>query len=150
MKIRDEGLVRNKAVHIALGVRADGTKEVLGLWLEQNEGAKFWLRVMNGLRNRGVDDVLLAVVDGLKGSPEAIRAVFPEATVHTSVLCICCAIAWTSCRGRTASQRRRRCRISTGPSTLLQPRQPCRRSRPGRGARNTRPSAKAGGGPGAR
>ena len=86
VKIRDEGLVRNKAVHIALGVRADGTKEVLGLWLEQNEGAKFWLRVMNELRNRGVDDVLLAVVDGLKGFPEAIRAVFPEATVQTCIV----------------------------------------------------------------
>jgi putative transposase len=64
VKIRDEGLVRNKAVHIALGVCADGTKEILGLWLEQNEGAKFWLRVMNELRNRGVEDVLLAVIDG--------------------------------------------------------------------------------------
>ena len=74
VKIRDEGLVRNKAVHIALGVRADGTKEILGLWLEQNEGAKFWLRVMNELRARGVEDVLVAVVDGLKGFPEAILA----------------------------------------------------------------------------
>jgi putative transposase len=86
VKIRDEGLVRNKAVHIALGVRADGTKEILGLWLEQNEGAKFWLRVMNELRNRGVEDVLLAVVDGLKGFPEAIRAVFPEAVVQTCIV----------------------------------------------------------------
>jgi putative transposase len=67
VKIRDEGMVRNKAIHIALGVRADGAKEVLGLWLEQNEGAKFWLRVMNELRNRGTEDILLAVVDGLKG-----------------------------------------------------------------------------------
>ena len=86
VKIRDEGLVRNKAVHIALGVRADGTKEILGLWLEQNEGAKFWLRVMNELRNRGVEDILLAVVDGLKGFPEAILAVFPEATVQTCIV----------------------------------------------------------------
>ena len=86
VKVRDEGLVRNKAVHIALGVRADGTKEILGLWLEQNEGAKFWLRVMNELRNRGVEDVLLAVVDGLKGFPEAILAVFPEATVQTCIV----------------------------------------------------------------
>jgi putative transposase len=83
VKIRDEGLVRNKAVHIALGVRADGTKEILGLWLEQNEGAKFWLRVMNELRNRSVEDILLAVVDGLKGFPEAIQAAFPKATVQT-------------------------------------------------------------------
>ena len=86
VKIRDEGLVRNKAVHIALGVRADGTKEILGLWLEQNEGAKFWLRVMNELRNRGVEDILLAVVDGLKGFPGAIRAVFPEAVVQTCIV----------------------------------------------------------------
>jgi len=86
VKIRDEGLVRNKAVHVALGVRADGTKEVLGLWLEQNEGAKFWLRVTNELRNRGVEDVLLAVVDGLKGFPEAILAVFPEAVVQTCIV----------------------------------------------------------------
>jgi len=86
VKVRDEGLVRNKAVHIALGVRADGTKEVLGLWLEQNEGAKFWLRVMTELKNRGVEDVLMAVVDGLKGFPEAIVAVFPEATVQTCIV----------------------------------------------------------------
>src|SRR4051812_42360510 len=86
VKVRDEGIVRNKAVHIALGVRAGGAKEILGLWLEQNEGAKFWLRVMNELRNRGVEDVLLAVVDGLKGFPDAIRAVFPEATVQTCIV----------------------------------------------------------------
>src|SRR3954466_4748487 len=86
VKVRDEGTVRNKAVHIALGVRADGTKEILGLWLEQNEGAKFWLRVMNELRNRGVEDILIAVVDGLKGFPEAITAVFPEATVQTCIV----------------------------------------------------------------
>src|ERR671932_1435154 len=86
VKVRDEGLVRNKAVHIALGVRADGAKEILGLWLERNEGAKFWLRVMNELRNRGVEDVLVAVVDGLKGFPEAITAVFPDATVQTCIV----------------------------------------------------------------
>ena len=86
VKIRDEGLVRNKAIHIALGVRADGTKEILGLWLEQNEGAKFWLRVMNELRNRGVEDILVAIVDGLKGFPEAILAVFPDATVQTCIV----------------------------------------------------------------
>ncbi|HYJ30042.1 MAG TPA: IS256 family transposase, partial [Allosphingosinicella sp.] len=86
VKIRDEGLVRNKAVHVALGVRADGTKEILGLWLEQNEGAKFWLRVMNELRNRGVEDILIAVVDGLKGFPDAIQAVFPDTTVQTCIV----------------------------------------------------------------
>jgi len=77
-----------KAVHVALGVRADGTKEVLGLWLEQNEGAKLWLRVMNEPCRRGVEDVLLAVVDGLKGFPEAILAVFPDAQVQTWVVSV--------------------------------------------------------------
>lgn len=67
IKVRDEGTVRNKAVYVALGVRADGTKEILGLWIEQSEGAKFWLRVMNELKSRGVEDVLIAIVDGLKG-----------------------------------------------------------------------------------
>lgn len=86
VKIRDEGLVRNKAVYVALGVRADGTKEILGLWLEQNEGAKFWLRVMNELKNRGVEDILIAVIDGLKGFPDAIQAVFPETTIQTCIV----------------------------------------------------------------
>ncbi len=86
VKIRDEGIVRNKAIHIALGVRADGAKEVLGLWLEQNEGAKFWLRVMNELRNRGTEDILLVVVDGLKGFPDAITAVFPDAIVQKCIV----------------------------------------------------------------
>ena len=58
---------RNKAVYVALGVRPDGSKEILGLWIEQSEGAKVWLRVMNALKSRGVDDVLIAIVDGLKG-----------------------------------------------------------------------------------
>ena len=86
VRIRDEGTVRNKAVYLALGVAADGTREVLGLWIEQNEGAKFWLKVMNELRNRGVEDVLIAVVDGLKGFPEAITAVFPETRVQTCIV----------------------------------------------------------------
>ena len=86
IKVRDEGTVRNKAVYVALGVRPDGTKEVLGLWIEQSEGAKFWLRVMNELKGRGVDDVLIAIVDGLKGFPEAITAVFPQAQVQTCVV----------------------------------------------------------------
>jgi putative transposase len=86
VKIRDEGTVRNKAVYVALGVHPDGTKDILGLWIEQNEGAKFWLRVMNELRNRGVEDVLIAIVDGLKGFPEAITAVFPQAQVQTCIV----------------------------------------------------------------
>jgi putative transposase len=86
VKIRDEGHVRNKAVHVALGVRGDGTKEILGLWIETNEGAKFWLRVMNELKNRGVEDILIAVVDGLKGFPDAVNAVFPQTTVQTCIV----------------------------------------------------------------
>jgi putative transposase len=68
VKIGDEGTVRNKPCTFALGVRPDGTKEILGLWIEQNEDAEFWLRVMTELRNRSVEDVLIAIVDGLKGS----------------------------------------------------------------------------------
>lgn len=86
VKIRDEGTVRNKAVYLALGVRPDGTKEILGLWIEQTEGAKFWLRVMNELRNRGIADMLIAIVDGLKGFPEAISAVFPETQIQTCIV----------------------------------------------------------------
>ena len=86
VKIRDEGFVRNKAVYVALGILPNGTKEILGIWIEQTEGAKFWLRVMNELKNRGIADVLIAVVDGLKGFPEAITAVFPQAVVQTCIV----------------------------------------------------------------
>lgn len=86
VKIRDEGVVRNKAVYLALAMDREGDKEVLGLWIEQTEGAKFWLRVMNELRNRGVEDILIAVVDGLKGFPEAITAVFPRTQVQICIV----------------------------------------------------------------
>jgi putative transposase len=86
VKIRDDGLVRNKAVYIALALNSDGEKEVLGLWIEQTEGAKFWLKVMNELKNRGLNDILIAVVDGLKGFPEAIATVFPLTTVQTCII----------------------------------------------------------------
>jgi putative transposase len=86
VKIRDEGFVRNKAVYIALGVMPDGTKDILGLWIEQTEGAKFWLRVMNELKGRGIGDILIAVVGGLKGFPEAINAVFPLTVVQTCIV----------------------------------------------------------------
>jgi putative transposase len=86
VKMRDEGTVRNKAVYLAIGVTADGRKDVLGIWIEQTEGAKFWLRVMTELKNRGVNDILIAVVDGLKGFPDAINAVFPEAQIQTCIV----------------------------------------------------------------
>lgn len=86
VKIRDEGVVRNKAVYVALAFTADGEKEVLGLWIEQTEGAKFWLKVMNELKSRGVGDILIAVVDGLNGFPDAIEAVFPKTLVQTCII----------------------------------------------------------------
>ncbi len=86
VKIRDEVFVRNKAVYIALGILPDGTKEILGMWIEQTAGAKFWMRVMNELKNRGVADILIAVVDGLKGFPDAINAVFPQTVVQTCIV----------------------------------------------------------------
>lgn len=88
VKIRDADsrMVKNKAVYIALGVTREGEREVLGLWIADNEGAKFWLSVMNELRNRGVQDILIAVVDGLKGFPEAITAAFPDTTVQTCIV----------------------------------------------------------------
>jgi putative transposase len=86
VKIRDEGAVRSKAVYVALGIRGDGSKEVLGLWIEQTEGAAFWHRVMTELANRGVADILIALVDGLVGFPEAITAVFPQTQVHQCVV----------------------------------------------------------------
>jgi putative transposase len=86
VKMRDEGVVRNKAVYLALGVDRDGRRDVLGLWIEQTEGAKFWMKVVSDLRNRGVEDILIAVVDGLKGFPEAIGAVFPKTTIQTCIV----------------------------------------------------------------
>jgi putative transposase len=86
VKIRDEGFVRNKAIYIALGILPNGHKEVLGIWIEQTEGAKFWLRVMNELKTRGIADILMAVVDGLKGFPDAITAVFPQTVVQTCIV----------------------------------------------------------------
>ncbi len=86
VKIREEGLVRNKAVYLALGVLADGTREIMGLWIENTEGAKFWLRVFNELKTRGVEDILIAVTDGLKGMEQALGAVFPASTLQTCIV----------------------------------------------------------------
>jgi len=82
VKIRDEGVVRNKAVYLAIGIARDGTKDVLGLWIAQTEGAAFWLRVMTELQSRGVEDILIALIDGLAGFPEAITTVFPQTQIH--------------------------------------------------------------------
>lgn len=85
LKIRQDKLVINKAIYLALGVNLEGHKELLGMWLSENEGAKFWLNVLTELQNRGVKDILIACVDGLKGFPDAITTVFPEAQIQ---LCI--------------------------------------------------------------
>lgn len=85
-KVRDEGVVRNKAAHLAVGIDVDGRKQVLGIWIETNEGAKFWTRVLNELRTRGVEDVLVVCCDGLKGLPEAIESVWPAAWVQTCIV----------------------------------------------------------------
>ncbi|EMN1295516.1 TPA: IS256 family transposase [Escherichia coli] len=85
VRSRETGSVQNKSVYLALGVNCDGEKELLGLWLAQTEGAKFWLSVMNELKNRGLDDIFIACVDGLKGFPDAIEAVYPNTQVQ---LCI--------------------------------------------------------------
>jgi len=86
VKIREDAVVRNKAVYLALGVLPDGTRDVLGIWIEQTEGAKFWLKVFNELKTRGVEDILIAVVDGLKGLAEALETAFPQTTVQTCIV----------------------------------------------------------------
>ena len=86
LKIRDEGTVRNKAVYLALGIDVAGRKDLLGLWIEHTEGAKFWLKVFTDLKQRGVADILIAVVDGLRGFPEAIEAVFPRTQIQTCIV----------------------------------------------------------------
>ena len=86
VKMRDEGMVKARAIHVAVGMTREGTKQVLGMWVETNEGAKFWMRVLSELRERGVKDILIACCDGLKGFPAAIEAVFPQAVVQTCVV----------------------------------------------------------------
>jgi putative transposase len=86
VKIRDEGTVRSKAVYLALAVLPDGSRDILGIWVEQTEGAKFWLRVFTDLKTRGCHDILIAVTDGLKGMSEALAAVFPVTTLQTCIV----------------------------------------------------------------
>lgn len=86
VKIREDAVVRNKAIYLALGVLPDGSRDILGLWIEGTEGAKFWMKVFNDLKTRGVNDILIAVTDGLKGMPEALGAVFPATTLQTCIV----------------------------------------------------------------
>lgn len=84
--VRSEGRIIKKAVYIAIGINMDGLKEVLGMWVGENESAKFWLSVMNGLKNRGVEDILIACVDGLTGFPAAIEAVYPQTEIQQCII----------------------------------------------------------------
>ena len=86
VKIRDEATVRSKAVYLALGVLPDGSRDILGIWIEQTEGAKFWMKVFSDLKTRGCQDILIAVTDGLKGMEEALAAVFPQTTLQTCIV----------------------------------------------------------------
>ena len=86
VKIRQDGVVRNKAVYLALGMLADGTRDILGIWIENTEGAKFWMKVFNDMKTRGCNDVLIAVTDGLKGMGEALAVVYPSATLQTCIV----------------------------------------------------------------
>lgn len=86
VKMREDGVVRNKAVYLALGVLPDGTRDILGLWIETTEGAKFWMKVFNDLKTRGTQDILIAVTDGLKGMEPALNAVFPNTTLQTCIV----------------------------------------------------------------
>src|SRR3954451_15797322 len=86
VKVREDRSVQNRACYLAVGVTCDGDREVLGIWWQETEGAKFWLAVLNDLRRRGIDDVLICCVDGLKGFPEAIEATFPQSWVQTCIV----------------------------------------------------------------
>lgn len=110
LKVRDQGVVQNKHVYMALGISLEGRKEVLGLWIEPNEGAKFWLKVITELKNRGVSDIFVICCDGLKGFPEAIEAVFPQTIVQTCIVHLIRSstrfVAWVNRKALIADLRR--------------------------------------------
>ena len=86
LKIREGGTVQRRACYLALGVTVEGERDVLGMWFQETEGAKFWMQVLSELKQRGVSDILICCVDGLKGFPEAIEAIFPNTVVQTCVV----------------------------------------------------------------
>ena len=88
MKSRDNNTIINKAVYLAIGVNMDGKKELLGIWVGKNEGSKFWMQVVTELKNRGVEQIYVACVDGLKGFPEAINSIFPRTIVQLCIVYI--------------------------------------------------------------
>jgi putative transposase len=147
VKIREDAVVRNKAIYLALGVLPDGTRDILGLWIEGTEGAKFWMKVFNDLKTRGVNDILIAVTDGLKGMPEALGAVYPATTLQTCIVHLI-RNAWTTRAGRTASCSPRRSSRSTRPRAPRRHRPSSMPSSKVCGVRSFRPWWPPGGAPG--
>jgi putative transposase len=121
VKVREDRSVQNRACYLALGVTCDGEREVLGLWWQETEGARFWLSVLNDLKRRGVQDVLISCVDGLKGFPEAIEAVFPRAWVQTCIVHFDPRLAALRQLPRPPQRPPRRCDRSTPPPTPTPP-----------------------------
>jgi transposase-like protein len=143
VKIRDEGTVRSKAGYLALGVLADGTRDILGVWIEQTEGAKFWMKVFTALKTRGCHDILIAVTDGLKGMSEAIEAVYPATTRQTCLVHLM-RQSLDLASGKSASRWRRRCGRSTRRHRRTPRPRPSRPSRRATGAVAFRRSARRG------
>jgi putative transposase len=129
VKIREDAVVRNKAVYLALAVLPDGTRDILGLWIENTEGAKFWMKVFNDLKTRGVQDILIAVTDGLKGMPEALEATFPATTLQTCIVhLIRNSLDYANWRDRKGGWRPPSSRSTRRPARRP-PKRPCRPSR---------------------
>ena len=153
VNIRSDGAVPNRAVFVALAILPDGTRDVLGLWFQANEGAKFWAKVLNDLRNRGVQDILIAVVDGLKGFPQAIEAAFPQTQVQTCIVHLLRhSMSFASYRDRKAVAAALKA-VYTAVDAQAAPRPQKPRWPSSRTAilpSATRPSRQAGGGPGPR
>jgi putative transposase len=127
LKIREGGTVQRKACYLALGVTLEGERDVLGMWFQDTEGAKFWMHVLNELKQRGVADILICCVDGLKGSPEAIAAIYPQTLVQTCIVhLIRRSLKYVPRRER--EQVARDLSRSTPPSTPTPPRRRSRRS----------------------
>jgi putative transposase len=143
VKVREDNVVRNKAVYLALGVRRDGSREILGLWIETTEGAKFWMKVFNDLKTRGVNDVLIAVTDGLTGMPAALAAVFARTTLQTCIVhLIRNSLDYASWKDRKT--------LAARPPALKRPRRRWMHSRMANGAGSSPRSSPHGGGPGTR
>jgi len=144
VKIRDESVVRSKAVYLALAVLPDGTRDILGIWIEQTEGAKFWLKVFNDLKTRGCADILIAVTDGLKGMSEALGVAYPSTTLQTCLVHLIRNSLDLAPAGRSGSRWRSPCARSTPPPPRRRPAPPWRPLRRGRGAGAFRRSPKCG------